>query len=71
MKKKGFGKVLETKNLSDMLMQHLNDLYLKGYSFEEVVSMGIGNDKIRVIVEMAFHEGYADCLKDVREGLIK
>jgi hypothetical protein len=62
---------METKNLSDRLLQYLEELRLKGYSLEDIAVMGIGNDKIRAIVEMAFHEGYGDCLKDVREGLIK
>lgn len=62
---------METKNLSNQLIQYLEELRMKGYSLEEISVMGIGSYKIKAIVEMAFHEGYADCLKDVREGLIK
>lgn len=62
---------INTKNLSDRLLQYLYELYKKGYSFHEITELGIGHDEIRKIVEMAFREGYADCLKDVREGIIK
>jgi hypothetical protein len=61
---------METKILGDELLQYLEELFVKGYSLKDICVMGIGNDRIRAFVEMGFHEGYADCLKDTREGII-
>ena len=59
--------MLETKNISNRLIQLINkDLTQKGFVLDESLEK-----QIRHTVHMAFQEGYWDCLKDVREGLIK
>lgn len=59
--------LLETKNLGNRLIQLINEeLENKRFQLDEDKEK-----KVRAIVHMAFQEGYGDCLKDVREGLIK
>lgn len=64
--------MLETKNLGNRLIQLINEELIN----EELESKRFQLDedkekKVRAIVHMAFQEGYGECLKDVREGLIK
>jgi len=62
--------LLETKNLGDRLIQLINNEILNtSPPYLELEKEH--EEKIRSIVHMAFREGYGDCLKDVREGLIK
>lgn len=55
--------MLETKNLSDRLIQLINT---EGILLSETMEK-----QIRSTVHMAFREGYGDCLHDLNEGLIK
>ena len=54
--------MLETRGHSSFLIHKINEHYPLTHELEE---------KIREFMHESFKRGYEDCLKDVREGLIR
>lgn len=58
---------INTKEQADQIINLVNEsLAEKRFQLDQEQE-----EEIRRTIEKAFREGYKDCLKDVREGLIK
>ncbi|WP_162866489.1 hypothetical protein [Escherichia coli] len=58
---------MDARNLKKQLVQFINNEILQG----DLIMTDEQESKVCAIVQFAFVEGYEDCLKDVREGLMK